>query len=77
LIGDDFIKKDIYEKLGLDLDYKIKNWADDAVIGIWNAKKENFIIKTSYMANFQKGFWEIELLTRFIVLVPQVMVAGK
>lgn len=73
--NEDFTKKNIYEMLGLEQqDFNIKNLDDNEIINIWNDKEENFVFKTVYKANFQKGFWEIELLTRFMVDTPPEMI---
>jgi ElaB/YqjD/DUF883 family membrane-anchored ribosome-binding protein len=73
--SEDFTKKNIYEMLGLEQqDFNIKNLNDNELINIWNTKDENFVFKTVYKANFQKGFWEIELLTRFMVHTPPEMI---
>jgi len=74
LITNDFEKKNIYSKLSLEEGFKIEKWEDSELISLWNNKSENFIFKVCYKANFYKGFWEIELLTRFMVDVPQDMI---
>jgi len=72
--SEDFTKKNIYDMLGLERDFKIKKWENNELLNIWNNKDENFVFKTLYKANFQKGFWEIELYTRFMVDTPPEMI---
>ena len=73
LIANDFKSKNVPRLLGIVLNFNINDWYEQELINVWN-ESENFDFKTSYKANFQKGFWEIELLTRFMVNIPPVMI---
>ena len=77
LTSNDFKNKKIYNMLGLVLNYNIKNWYENELKKLWNEEKQNFNFETSYKANFQKGFWEVEYLTRYMVNVPPDMMIEK
>ena len=77
LICDDILKK-LCENFGVSSVYEkgIAGYTEDAINKLWN-RDENFIFKITYKANFQKGFWEFECLTRDMFVVPVEMIAGK
>jgi len=74
LIYNDFLNR-LMEKLGVEslYDNGLGNYDENEVREFWNGN-ENFIFKMGYKANFVKGFWEVECLTRFMVVVPKGMV---
>lgn len=75
LIYNDFLNR-LMEKLGVEslYDKGLADYDENEVREIRNSA-ENFIFKMSYKANFQKGFWEVECLTRYMVDVPPDMIA--
>jgi len=77
LIESDFENKKIYIMLGIKMNFNMQNWIEKELINFWNTEKDNFIFRISYKANFQKGFWEAEYLTRFMPVVPSEMVVSK
>jgi len=74
LICDDILKK-LCKKFEVNSVYAkgIVGYTEDVISKLWN-RDENFIFKISYKANFQKGFWEFECLTRDMVVVPTEMI---
>jgi hypothetical protein len=74
LICDDILKK-LCKKFEVNSVYEkgIVGYTEDVISKLWN-RDENFIFKISYKANFQKGFWEFECLTRDMVVVPTEMI---
>ena len=74
LTTENFDKKNIYNKLGIEFGFEIDKYDDAEITKLWNTEKDNFIFKVSYKANFQKGFWEVEYLTRYMVNVPSEMI---
>ena len=77
LIRCDFENKKIYAMLGIKMNFNIEDWIEKELINFWNSEKDNFIFRISYKANFQKGFWEAEYLTRFMPAVPKDMIVEK
>ena len=77
LICDDILKK-LCEKFSIGSVYEkgIVGCTEDVINKLWNCD-ENFIFKITYKANFQKGFWEFECLTRDMFVVPVEMMVGK
>lgn len=77
MIQDDLLET-LCEKIGVDSVY------GKGIVGIGEEelreilkREENFIFKTQYKANFQKGFWEVEYLARDMVIIPPDMTVGK
>ena len=64
-----------YKLLGVTKNFNIEDWIEKELINFWNDEKDNFIFKISYKANFQKGFWEAEYLTRYMPVIPSEMTA--
>jgi len=78
LIENDFRNKKIYASLGIKMNYDLENWIEQELINLWNNKEEaNFKFKNIYKANFQKGFWEVEYLTRYMPVIPQDMILSR
>ena len=77
LIYDDFLGK-LAEKIGVQSFYGdgFGDYDENEVRQIWNSH-ENFMFKMAYRANFQRGFWEIDCLSRHMVGVPTDMSATK
>jgi ElaB/YqjD/DUF883 family membrane-anchored ribosome-binding protein len=76
LIYDDLLSK-LCEKCGFTTTYKsIVGYTEDVVNKVWSGDG-NFTFKVNYKANFQKGYWEVEYLSRDMPLVPPDMMVGK
>ena len=74
MIEKDMLEK-MCEKFGISSIYEkgIGGYTEDVISKLWN-RDENFIFKISYKANFQKGFWEFECLTRDMIVMPTEMI---
>lgn len=77
LIYDDFLNK-IMNKMGIESVYKggLSGYDENAVRKIWS-DKESFMFRLIYKANYQKGFWEVEFLSRDMPVVSPDMTAKK
>ena len=78
----DLIQSDIINKLGGEMDIKFTfdkgliGYAESEIRKIWN-NTETLMFNIIYKANFQKGYWEVEFLTRDMPVIPTDMRASK
>ena len=77
----DLIHNDITNRLGAEMNIgtvygDFTSYDENEVRKIWS-NAENFMFKIKHKANFQKGFWEVEYLTRFMPVIPQSMIASQ